>query len=74
MELFDYLTLAPRRLRALLPIGLVVAIHFFPGPTEELLWARVKAETQQATSLLRTAIDAGVHRRSSCARTPHCGH
>jgi hypothetical protein len=73
MELFDYLTLAPRRLRALFQVVLVVAIYFFPGPTEALLWARAKVEVQQATSLLRTAIDAGLRHRS-CARTPHCGH
>jgi hypothetical protein len=72
MELLDCLSLAPRRLRALFPIVLVAAINFFPGPTEALLWARAKAEAQQVTSLLQTAIDADLRHRP-CVLGPHCG-
>lgn len=69
--LFDFVLLAPRRLRTLFPIALIAAIHFFPGPTEALFWARVKAEAQQVTSMLRTGIGATL-RQPACAQAHHC--
>ncbi|HET7054259.1 MAG TPA: hypothetical protein VFI09_10140 [Solirubrobacterales bacterium] len=71
--LFDLLLHAPKRLRALFPIALVAAIHFFPGPTEALFWARVKAEAQQVTSIFRAGV-SGTLRHPSCAQVHHCRH
>lgn len=61
MEPLDLLSLAPRRLRSLFPIALLVAIHFFPAQTEAVFWAKVRAEARQMTSLLRVGIEAGLH-------------
>jgi hypothetical protein len=72
MEPLDWLPLAPKRLRSLFPIVLLVAIHFFPGQTEALFWAKVRAEARQMTSLLQVGIDTGLHHHSCGAKTSHC--
>jgi membrane protein YqaA with SNARE-associated domain len=71
MELGDFLLLAPRRLRALFPIALIAAIHFFPGQTEALFWARVKAEAHQVTSVFRAGISAALS-HPPCTQAHHC--